>query len=263
MVFARLRTKFKFWRLIILSDNNNINIKPIKPLFAFLMFLIPGIWFYIILMIFIPAVTELTGISSYIVFLFLSTLLLNIPLFIFTVFLTKRDGYVTFKDMRERLRIKKISFIDVLWIVAGLIIAAALTGLIILVISLIFPSFDINSLDNISPIKAVPLDGSQRFFLLFFPVAFFFNFVGEEILWRGYILPRQIVSKYGKYAFIINALFHCVYHLAFGIAILVFIPLMLLMSYIAYKRENTTTAIIIHFLMGAPAEVLIALGIII
>ncbi|MCB7302854.1 CPBP family intramembrane metalloprotease [Bariatricus massiliensis] len=49
---------------------------------------------------------------------------------------------------------------------------------------------------------------------------FFFNYVGEEILWRGYILPRQLNSNYGKYAILINALFHCSYHFVFGINML-------------------------------------------
>lgn len=49
---------------------------------------------------------------------------------------------------------------------------------------------------------------------------FFFNYVGKEILWRGYILPRQLNSNYGKYAILIYALFHCSYHFVFGINML-------------------------------------------
>ena len=238
-----------------------MNTKPIKLSSAFFMFLLPGIWFYIIIKILVPVSAELTGISNYIVWLILGTLLLNVPLFLYTIFLTKREGYITFKAIIERLKVKNITFRDILWIVKSVIAAAVLTGVIILAYSKISAAFDINSLRDISPIAVVPLVGTQRIFLVFLPVFFFFNYVGEEVLWRGYILPRQLVSRYSKYACIINAIMHCVYHLAFGIKPLVLmIPFMILMPYIAYKRDNTTASIIVHFLIGAPAQTLIALG---
>jgi hypothetical protein len=44
-------------------------------------------------------------------------------------------------------------------------------------------------------------------------------------------------------------------------AMLFFIPFMLFLPFIVYKRKNTYLSIIIHFLMGAPTQLFIALGI--
>jgi membrane protease YdiL (CAAX protease family) len=94
-------------------------------------------------------------------------------------------------------------------------------------------------------------------------VFFFFNYVGEEILWRGYILPRQMKASYGKYAVVINALFHCVYHFAFGIQPLIMMfPMMILMPLIVAKTKNTWTSIVVHALIGAPSQIMIIWGII-
>jgi len=243
---------------------NNIEIKPIKLTSSFLMFFTRGVWFCLIVRVLVPRFSNLTGINAYMVWAIFGTLLLNGPIFFSAVYHAKKDGFLTFNAIKERLMIKRLNRKDVLWIAAGVCIAAVISGLIILVYARLSPGFDINSLKDISPIKVISLVGAQRIFLLFLPVFFFFNYVGEEILWRGYILPRQLVSKYGRYAWAINAIFHCVYHvMTFGIKpLIIMFPFMLLMPYIAYKRQNTTTSIIIHFLLGGPTQIMVAFGLV-
>ena len=121
---------------------------------------------------------------------------------------------------------------------------------------------DIDDLKKISPVEPERLAGRERLFLLLLPLFFFFNYVGEEILWRGYILPRQEVAS-GKYAWIFNGVLHGVFHLSFGLLVnIVALPLLLMVPLVTYKTRNTSTAIVIHFIMGAPMQIMVVFGII-
>lgn len=166
------------------------------------------------------------------------------------------------KTIKRALNLHKLSKKDCLWIITGLIIAGLLCCIIILLFMGFSNSFTVESLYSISPIAVSPLHGNELWYAVFLPVFFFFNYAGEEILWRGYILPRQLNSNYGKYAILINALFHCVYHFVFGIKpLIIMFPMLILMPLIVSKTKNTWTSIIIHTLIGAPTQVMIILGV--
>ena len=147
-----------------------------------------------------------------------------------------------------------------IWVAGGMVACTVLSGVILFLYALFTDGFDIDALRHMSPIEYVPLMGTGQFYLIYLPVFFFFNYCGEEVLWRGYILPRQ-EAAYGRLAWLINAILHCVFHLSFSLtALLFFLPFMLLMPYIAYKRKNTVLSIIVHFLLGAPTQIMAALG---
>lgn len=237
-------------------------LKPIGLLYSILLFLIPGIVFYLNINYLVPYLTKLLGWTPYLVWIITGTLFLFLPLFLLAFILLKRDGYsLDWTTIKERLMLKRISFQDVLWVVIGLIVCTAASGILIGLWKLFSPSFDIRELKEMSPIQVNPLVGKERIALLLLPIFYFFNYVGEEFMWRGYILPRQVL-KFGKYAWPLNMILHVVFHLAFSLkAMLFFIPFMLFMPYIVYKRKNTYLSIIIHFLIGAPTQLFVALGI--
>lgn len=239
------------------------SIKPISLVKSFMIFLSAGFLFYCVIKILVPWISEISGATEYIVWMFTGTLVLFLPLFITTFCLLKRDGYqMNIREVTKALNLKRITKKDVKYIAFGMIAATILCGVIIAGM-LYFHLATVESLYSVSPIKVYPLHDKQLWFVLFLPVFFFFNYVGEETLWRGYILPRQLVSNYGRYAVILNAVFHCVYHFVFGWEPLVMMfPMMFLMPYIVSKTKNTWTSIIIHFLIGAPSQVLIVLGLI-
>jgi len=230
---------------------------------SILLFLIPGILFWIHLNWFIPLLTDILNLSVYAAWLIVGSFLLFMPLFIITLVLLKFDGYsLDWKTISERLRIRKITKRDWLWIVLGLLVAAVLVGIIILIISILPLGIDILELKGISPIEAQQLMDNEYLFIILLPVLFFFNYVGEEILWRGYILPRQEVSL-GKYAWILNGVLHGVFHLSFGLLTnIIAIPIYLMIPFVTHKTKNTSTAIIIHFILGAPMQILVVFGII-
>jgi len=237
------------------------SIKPISIVNSLLLFLIPGLLFWLHMKWTVPFFANILSLSSYATWLIVGTFLLFLPLFLLALVLIKTDGFVLDKkNILNRLYIKKMKSKDWIWIFGGLLIASLLAVGIAFFLTILPLGIDFSDLKDVSPIETSSLTGTERFFLLLLPVFFFFNYVGEEILWRGYILPRQEVS-FGKYAWLINGLFHIVFHLGFGItAIIVSIPIFLMIPFVAYKTKNTTTAIIIHAMIGAPMQIMVALG---
>jgi len=241
----------------------NNSLKKIGIINSIILFLIPGILFWVHLSWSIPLLTSIFNLSIYAAWLIIGSFFLFMPLFILTLVLLKFDGYsLNWKTISERLRIKTITKKESLWIIFGLLIAAAFVGIFILIISILPLGIDLAELKDISPIEAQKLMDNEFLLIILLPVLFFFNYVGEEILWRGYILPRQEVSL-GKYAWIFNGVLHGVFHLSFGVLTnIIAIPIYLMIPFVTYKTKNTTTAIIIHFLLGAPIQILVVFGII-
>lgn len=92
--------------------------------------------------------------------------------------------------------------------------------------------------------------------LLYFLVGLFvFNILGEELWWRGVILPRQELS-FGRNAWIVHgvlwALFHMFYHSNLGI-LLSYLPTTCAISYVAQRTKSTWPGIIGH-LVGKPRD---------
>ena len=237
-------------------------IKPISLVYSILLFLIPGIVFYFNINFLVPFLAKISGWTPYLVWIMTGTLFLFLPLFLLTFLLLKKDGFtLDWSTIKDRLMLKRINIQDIMWIIIGMIICTLISVLLIGFWKLFSPSFDINELKEMSPIKVNPLVGKERFALIFLPIFYFFNYVGEEFMWRGYILPRQILA-FGKYSWPLNMILHVVFHMAFSLkALLFFIPFMLFLPYIVYKRKNTYLSIIIHFLLGAPTQLFVALGI--
>ena len=107
------------------------------------------------------------------------------------------------------------------------------------------------------------IQGQNRLFLfLGWMPMFFFNIAGEELLWRGYLLPRQ-EKVFGDKAWLLNGLLWLVFHIPFGIRMIIMIlPLLFTVPWLAMKTKNTWPGIILHGLVNGPAFAMILLGII-
>jgi membrane protease YdiL (CAAX protease family) len=94
-----------------------------------------------------------------------------------------------------------------------------------------------------------PLKGNWGVAILLF-VQLFFNIFGEELWWRGYILPRQ-EKEHGRVAWLVNGLLWLLWHVAFyPWQIFALLPICLALPYIAQRQQNTWVAIIIHLQNG-------------
>jgi membrane protease YdiL (CAAX protease family) len=77
------------------------------------------------------------------------------------------------------------------------------------------------------------------------PIALLFNILGEELLWRGYMLPRQEVT-HGKYTWLLHGFLWAFSH-TFQYWLLPPILLTtLVLSYMAQKQKTTWIGIIAH-----------------
>ena len=86
------------------------------------------------------------------------------------------------------------------------------------------------------------------------------NILGEELLWHGYLLPRNVV-RFGPRAWILNGTGWLLFHLPFGLHLmLLLLPIVLIETWAVQKSGNTWVGVIIHSVVNGPAFVAIALG---
>ena len=102
-----------------------------------------------------------------------------------------------------------------------------------------------------------PFQASERLLLLVWFPMFFFNIVGEELLWRGYIQSRLT----GRFPWQLCSLLWLLFHLPFGIDLMIMlVPVIVIIPYVFDKTRNLLTGIFIHGIFNGPVFVLISLG---
>lgn len=160
------------------------------------------------------------------------------------------------------LNIRSMSKTDTLWALGGLLGVVALTGIVVTVSAKLF-SLNLLSQDlYASFLRMEKLKPSEYWLFLAWLPYFFFNIVGEELMWRGYLLPRQSATL-GRYAWILNGFLWAIFHVGIGwrIAILL-LPIEFIVPYVVQKRQNTWLGIIIHGLYNGSGFVMVALGVV-
>ena len=185
-------------------------------------------------------------------------LLVLVPMFFGAIFLTSRElKSKHIKEIFERMRIKKLSKMDILWTVLGFIFLSFASFLIA---KIILPIFQIDA--NPFFFQNMPLSDENFWILYIWPLFFFFNIFGEEFLWRGYIQPRQeLLNK--KYTWSVHGLLWAVWHLPMGLDLIYSaLPIFFTLPAVVQFRKNTTIAIIIHFVFGAFGFLVLALGLV-
>lgn len=88
----------------------------------------------------------------------------------------------------------------------------------------------------------------------------FFNIIGEEFWWRGYILPRQELV-HGKWTWIVHGTLWTLFHFFCRWNWIALFPACLALSYVAQKQKNTWQGIIAHFIINGAGLLPIIAGI--
>jgi membrane protease YdiL (CAAX protease family) len=237
-------------------------LKPISTFNSALLFGIPAIWFVFICRFLVPLMHQNYGLHPALSW-FVGGLLTFVPLFLAANYLVRKDGFYTKKEIYERFRIKKMSAKDWKFTLIGLLLIFLGTGLIMGISKFFHLNFGVPEIQTTpSFMKFEPFQGSERFLLFVWLLMFFFNIFGEELMWRGYILPRQEMNM-GNKAWILNSILWLGFHIAFGIDLLILlIPILIVLPYAVQKTRNTLVGIWIHALMNGPMFVLVSLGVI-
>jgi membrane protease YdiL (CAAX protease family) len=76
-----------------------------------------------------------------------------------------------------------------------------------------------------------------------------FNIVGEELWWRGYLLPRQEV-RYGRFAWVWHGLLWTAFHMFKWWDLIGLLPVCLAIAYTSQWTKNNWPAFMAHFLFN-------------
>lgn len=231
-------------------------IKALKWIDFLWLFGLPTILNYIACKISIPYLEANTHMPIEIIYFISVGGIVLLPMFIWSIYLTGKEiGSYKLIDLLTRMRIKKLCKKDWLWTVSTFVIVCLAS---LLIAKIIMPQLGFDATPFF--FKNMPLDKGHFWIMYVWPLFFFFNVFGEELLWRGYIQPRQeLLNK--NWTWLIHGIFWSLWHFPMGFD-LVFaaIPILFLLPAVVQIRQNTSIAIIVHLVLGAFGFIAIALG---
>jgi membrane protease YdiL (CAAX protease family) len=162
----------------------------------------------------------------------------------------------------NRFRLKYLTKSDIIAVLIGVLLILLFDGLIFAFDNLLSNNLNISMELSKLP-KFTGMDQSIRNEYSIIPVYLlylFFNIFGEELLWRGYLLPLQEIVL-NRYAWVFNAIFWMIFHAIFGISIIMMIPLLFILPFFVQRQKNTWVGILMHSITGAIGFISIIQGI--
>jgi len=207
----------------------------------------------------IPYLSRITGQETILFWFIVGGLGIFMPLIITAVLILKSEDYGFSKNtFIERLRFRKLTTSDLAWCAGGFVLVAILSMMVMKGLELTIGEFD----HSPSFMSFEPLTKGRYWLLLVWLPYWILNIFGEELLWRGVMLPRQEVA-FGKNAWLIHGFGWGLFHIAFGWQLLItLIPLIFIQSYIVQKTKNSWTGIIMHGGLNGPSFIAICFGLI-
>jgi membrane protease YdiL (CAAX protease family) len=169
-----------------------------------------------------------------------------LPLLIFGVLMAWRELPTrNLAQLCKRLRLSALGGGDIAWAIGGLLMISIASVLILALARHLDPNF------RPSPeFLRQPPGWHAWVFVAWIPL-FITNIVGEELCWRGYVLPRQEAALGGA-AWLLNGIMWCLFHWSFGWSVmLMLLPIALLLPWIVQRRRNTWVGIVIHAVFNA------------
>jgi membrane protease YdiL (CAAX protease family) len=186
----------------------------------------------------------------------------------------RAEGHpLTWMALRERFRLHRMNRRAWLWTIAAFVIAFVGYGALapiqralavqgLLPVPNGIPAF----MDPRVMIGADNIDqafGNVRgnwLVLIIFVVLLFFNIAGEELWWRGYVLPRQELA-FGHWTWLAHGLMWNLFHVFKWWDLLALLPVTLLLSFLVLRLRNTTSGIVLHTLFNGLGLITLLLGV--
>jgi len=206
----------------------------------------------------IPYFVKITGIETIVFWLLVSAILLFLPMVLLSYYILKSEGFSFNREVWEkRLRFKKMNKDDWKWAIIGIMTIGLSSFLITKILLMIYG--EINFHPPFMTFESLTT-GRYWILVLWFP-CWLLNIMGEEILWRGVLLPRQEIS-FGRFSWLIHGFFWGIFHIGFGLQLLItLVPTLFILPFIVQKRKNSWIGVVIHSVVNGPSFIAIALGI--
>ena len=206
----------------------------------------------------IPAIASGLGWPSEAAYFLAVGALALAPIFVAALVLGWRElDTPSLAALAARLRVRPLDRTDWAWTVSGFI-GLCLASLVLA--KWVLPVFGLNATPFF--FQNMPLDAAHFWLFAVWPLFFFFNIFGEELFWRGYILPRQ-EGLNGRWTFAVHGALWAIWHLPMGIGLVVSaLPTLFILPAIAQIRRNTSITLIIHAVFGAMGFLVLAFGVI-
>lgn len=111
-------------------------------------------------------------------------------------------------------------------------------------------------------LTATALEPGQYYILLLWLPFFAVNIVGEELWWRGFIMPRQ-EPVFGGATWIVQSVLHTGFHASFGLGLVfILLPTVFALPWAVQRSKNTSVGIVVHGGINGPAFLAISLGLV-
>lgn len=109
-------------------------------------------------------------------------------------------------------------------------------------------------------IEAGGLRGNWMFFFMA-ALSFFFNIVGEEFWWRGYVLPRNELA-FGKWTWLIHGImWSALFHAWKYWDVIGMLPANLVFVYVVTRTKSTTVGMWLHIFTNVSFPIFVLLGV--
>jgi membrane protease YdiL (CAAX protease family) len=241
--------------------NERQGIRPLRPTRAVWHFLLAGIGLRLSVYHFLPFLVK-QGIAPFEAFA-VSFIVPTAILFALAFGSVKHEGAaITWQALANRFRLHRLRWRDFLWIGFGFIILSASFVLfptqewLIRLFPAIQPPATLPNVLNplmrneTLPATIITWMGPEAIgnwgWVVLVLMLFFFNTFGEELYWRGVLLPRQELV-HGRFTWLIHGIFWNLFHLPLYPWYFVYgLSITLTISFVAQKTGNTWAPILLH-----------------
>ncbi len=254
------------------------NIKPMSIWLALLYFGIPAAAITLVVYVVMPFLDQ-RGVPIFFNYLVVYATIPMLALIGASLIAFYREGHVTSWDtFKNRFRLKPMDKKAWLWVI-GLTLFMILSAGLLTFTTRWLDSFDLlappkywpselkpsaqnGSGNNSIPTEflQVPLAGNW-WVLAVVLISLVIATIGEELWWRGYILPRQELV-HGKWTWVVHGLLWNAFHLFAQWTLIMILPGSLALPFVAHRLKNTWPGMIAHGLAnGLLALIVVVLGV--
>jgi membrane protease YdiL (CAAX protease family) len=234
----------------VLSPSQTIDVKSLKPMAmaeSVLLFGIPAILLALSLWRLWPTLMDagMTRPGAYV----LSLSLVNAGLLIAALVGYRLEGNPwTWSAFAARMRLTGMTATIWLWAIGSTLLFGVSALLINSLAMTIYNAIGFSMPDLTSGVMTIWMH----------VIVLFFNIVGEELWWRGYILPRQELT-HGKITWLIHGTLWACFHMFKWWAVPFMLITCQIIPFVAQKTKNTWPGMINHIIINGAGAIMAAM----